>query len=313
MKPILRWQRDQLAKELLLLQGHISDPTCPCKTEGEKCVRKHLLTIEALAQETIPIEESDARAEELGQLANEARELREEEEKNLCGQKPHYKWPIDTWSRNWRKKFETMACEISGHKGAAKMHQEADMESHFSVDVTVSGPKGSKKVSLMVDTGATASGIPQADIDELGLAEMGDVETLNHEGAARKPYYVGWMDYQGVKLADIFTASELPHLGVFALELRQMRVNPIAKQLEYVGIAPPGVFLQGSDVVACHSAGCTTVPVKQEANMEQKLICDCRPVRKGEDAEMEICPACIAFAQPAEPVTCPQPKPQAGG
>ena len=128
MKPILRWQRDQISKELLLLQGHISDPTCPCKTDGEKCVRKHLLTIEALAQETIPIEDSDARAEELAQLANEARELRDAEEKNLCGQKPGYKWPIDSWSRNWRKKFETLACELDG-KGA-KMHQEVACETH---------------------------------------------------------------------------------------------------------------------------------------------------------------------------------------
>lgn len=125
MKPILLWQRDQISKELLLLQGHISDPTCPCKTDGEKCVRKHLLTVEALAQETIPIEDSDARAEELGQLANEARELRAEEEKNLCGQAPKFKWPLDTWSRDWRKKFETLACELDGHKKPkVAMHQE---------------------------------------------------------------------------------------------------------------------------------------------------------------------------------------------
>ncbi len=122
IKPILRWQRDQICKELLLLQGHISDPTCPCKTEGEKCVRKHLLTIEALAQETIPIETSDTRAEELAQLGTEAQELREEEEKSLCGEKPHYKWPIDTWARNWRKKFETLACELK--QGKADLKQD---------------------------------------------------------------------------------------------------------------------------------------------------------------------------------------------
>jgi hypothetical protein len=121
MKPILKWQRDQMAKELLLIQGHVSDPSCPCKTDGEKCLRKHLLTVEALAQETIPIEDSDARAEELGQLAVEAKQNRDEEEKNLCGQPPHFKAPLDVWARDWRKKFETLDCEL---KGKAKMHQE---------------------------------------------------------------------------------------------------------------------------------------------------------------------------------------------
>jgi hypothetical protein len=46
---ILVWQYHQLVKELLLPQDHIADPTCPCETGGEMCVRKHLFTIDPLS------------------------------------------------------------------------------------------------------------------------------------------------------------------------------------------------------------------------------------------------------------------------
>jgi hypothetical protein len=68
MKPILKWQYDQIIKELLLLQEHQTDPTCPCETDGEMCVRKHLLTIEAYAEETIPMEDDESFRQKLEQL-----------------------------------------------------------------------------------------------------------------------------------------------------------------------------------------------------------------------------------------------------
>ena len=69
MKPILKWQYDQIIKELLLLQEHQTDPTCPCETDGEMCVRKHLFTIEAYAEETIPMEDDESFRQEIEQLA----------------------------------------------------------------------------------------------------------------------------------------------------------------------------------------------------------------------------------------------------
>jgi hypothetical protein len=113
MKPILKWQYIQLTKELLLLQNHASDPTCPCKSEGEMCVRKHLLLIEALAEETSSLESEPERIKYLGKLAEEAKNKRDIEEQNLCGEKT---MPQDlvTWARVERKIVESwsLACEL---------------------------------------------------------------------------------------------------------------------------------------------------------------------------------------------------------
>lgn len=110
MKPILKWQYDHLIKELLLLQDHASDPSCPCETEGEMCVRKHLMTVEAYAEETVPVDEDDERNELLQRIADEARRHRLRQEKALCGEDA----PPDLtdWSREWRKRFEaiSLAC-----------------------------------------------------------------------------------------------------------------------------------------------------------------------------------------------------------
>jgi hypothetical protein len=104
VKPILKWQYDQLVKELLLLQEHQTDPSCPCSTDGEMCVRKHLLTIEAYVQETIPMEDDAAYRERLTDLAGEAQSYRLQEEEALRGEDEHPS--LAAWTRDWRKVFE---------------------------------------------------------------------------------------------------------------------------------------------------------------------------------------------------------------
>lgn len=112
MKPILKWQYDKLVKELILLQDHQSDPDCPCDTDGEMCVRKHLLTIEAYAQETVAIENDPDRRRKLEELALDAKHHREKEERALCGEGEHV--DILGWARQWRKAFErdSLGCEL---------------------------------------------------------------------------------------------------------------------------------------------------------------------------------------------------------
>lgn len=111
MKSILKWQYDHMVKELLLLQDHASDPSCPCATDGEMCVRKHLMTVEAYAEETVPMEEAQERVDLLQQLGDEAKKHRQREEDALCGEDV----PADLtdWSREWRKRLEavSLACD----------------------------------------------------------------------------------------------------------------------------------------------------------------------------------------------------------
>lgn len=110
MKPIVKWQYDQIIKELLLLQEHEEDKTCPCQSAEEMCVHKHLMTVEAYAQETSAMETDETYREKLQKLALEARDHRGQEEKALCGQGDHE--DLIGWARDWRKEFEGYA--VSG-------------------------------------------------------------------------------------------------------------------------------------------------------------------------------------------------------
>jgi hypothetical protein len=113
VKPILKWQYTQITKELLLLQNHASDPTCPCKSEGEMCVRKHLLLIEALAEETSTIEDDPEKIKYLAKLTAEAKAKRDNEEKKLCGGEAEPE-DLSIWARDERKIVESwsLACEL---------------------------------------------------------------------------------------------------------------------------------------------------------------------------------------------------------
>ncbi|MGA3208452.1 MAG: hypothetical protein ABSE05_11595 [Syntrophales bacterium] len=106
MQKILKWQYDQLIKELLLLQEHQADTSCPCESGGEMCVHKHLMEIEAYAQETIPMEHNREYRKKLEQLENEAREFRINEEVRLRNKKIKYPFDPVEWPRKWRKEFE---------------------------------------------------------------------------------------------------------------------------------------------------------------------------------------------------------------
>jgi hypothetical protein len=106
MNKILVWQYDQLVKELLLLQDHLADPTCPCESGGEMCVRKHLFTIEAYAGESLSMEENEEYRAKLGKLAGEAKDRRNSEEEHLRGEQAQSPANLLEWARDWRKQFE---------------------------------------------------------------------------------------------------------------------------------------------------------------------------------------------------------------
>ena len=74
--PLVQWQLDQIEAECALLQGHATDPSCPCDTDTENCERKHLLTIEALAKEAYPMLEDETEKQLMIDLADQARAWR---------------------------------------------------------------------------------------------------------------------------------------------------------------------------------------------------------------------------------------------
>jgi len=83
--PLVTWQYEQIEAECALLSGHATDPDCPCDTDTENCIRKHLLTIEALAKETYPMDITDQEKQKMADLADQARAWRKDIEQYTIG------------------------------------------------------------------------------------------------------------------------------------------------------------------------------------------------------------------------------------
>lgn len=83
--PLVTWQYEQIEAECALLTGHATDPACPCDSDTENCIRKHLLTIEALAKETYPMDISDQEKQGMADLADQARTWRKQIEQYTIG------------------------------------------------------------------------------------------------------------------------------------------------------------------------------------------------------------------------------------
>ncbi|MGQ9682036.1 MAG: hypothetical protein ACUVX9_05840 [Anaerolineae bacterium] len=122
---VMKYQYDQINKHLLLLQDHAAARTCPYSPAGEACIRKHLLTIEAYAEETIPMEDNPAYQAKLADLENEARARRLDEEAVICGEKAELASGLDHWARRWRKEFELHALSCEMAKSMEELHARA--------------------------------------------------------------------------------------------------------------------------------------------------------------------------------------------
>ena len=119
---LMKYQYEQIGKHLLLLQDHAAARTCPYSPAGEACIRKHLLAIEAYAQETIPMEDDPGIKEKLESLEVEASGYRVKQEALLCGEEAEPPKDLDHWARRWRKEFEARAlpCELERRVEEAK-------------------------------------------------------------------------------------------------------------------------------------------------------------------------------------------------
>jgi hypothetical protein len=109
MNATLKYQYDQIIKQLLLLQDHAAMRFCPYSPKGDFCIWKHLLAIEAYADETEPMEDDKSRKEKLENLESEARSFRSEEESFLDGRKTETSLWLEDWARKWRKELEPIS------------------------------------------------------------------------------------------------------------------------------------------------------------------------------------------------------------
>jgi len=115
------WQLEQIEGECALLQGHAADPGCPCQSETENCVRKHLLTIEALAKETYAMVEDENEKQLMSDLADQARAWRKHVEQLTIGSSEIS--DADSEPEPPIRIEHTPAGEVSIYKEQAEFHQ----------------------------------------------------------------------------------------------------------------------------------------------------------------------------------------------
>ena len=112
------------------------------------------------------------------------------------------------------------------------------------VTASLIGARSRKEFDFLVDTGSTYIGLPQSDIDELGLEAVPDgwVEVLTSVGVVRRPTYLATGRVEGQGFGAMVVEASIPLLGYEILEGLRFRVNPVTEQLERVPpdeIAPP--------------------------------------------------------------------------
>lgn len=125
---VIKYQYEQIIKQLLLLQDHAAARTCPYTPTGEMCVRKHLMAIEAYAEETIPMEQDPAFNKKLEDLESEARSHRLEQEAVLCGEAVQCLEGLEHWARKQRKEFEPRALACKPKKPAEELQKPTEVE-----------------------------------------------------------------------------------------------------------------------------------------------------------------------------------------
>jgi len=123
--PLVTWQYEQIEAECALLTGHATDPACPCDSDTENCIRKHLLTIEALAKETYPMDISDHEKQGMADLADQARAWRKKIEQltiNPGSPDPGSPEPADPGEAIRTEELEHGAGEVRIYKEQGEFH-----------------------------------------------------------------------------------------------------------------------------------------------------------------------------------------------
>ena len=112
------------------------------------------------------------------------------------------------------------------------------------VNAVIIGPQAEREFTFLVDTGSTFIGLPEEDIESLGLTPIPDGKRrfLTANGRVERDTYsaYGRLEDQGF-LATVMVAP-IPLIGYELLENMRYRVNPISQSLERVGdeeMGPP--------------------------------------------------------------------------
>lgn len=109
------------------------------------------------------------------------------------------------------------------------------------VNATIVGQNTSKEYSFLVDTGSTFMGLPEEEIEELGLTLIPDGRrnVLTSSGIDESETYLalGRLDDRG--FAATVLPRPIPLIGYETLENMRFKVNPVSGVLEEVPLDEP--------------------------------------------------------------------------
>ena len=99
----------------------------------------------------------------------------------------------------------------------------------------VIGETETREYTFLVDTGATYLGLPQVEIEALGLRQgLGVIKLMSATGIVEVNTYYANGELMGQGFSSILVPASTPLIGYELLENLRFRVNPVNGQLETV-------------------------------------------------------------------------------
>ncbi len=103
------------------------------------------------------------------------------------------------------------------------------------VPARIIGEAETREYTFLVDTGATYLGLPQKEIEALGLRQsLGKIRLMSATGIVEVNTYFANGELMGQEFGAILVPASTPLIGYELLENLRFRVNPVTGQLETV-------------------------------------------------------------------------------
>ena len=103
------------------------------------------------------------------------------------------------------------------------------------VQATIIGDHQTREYTFVVDTGATYLGLPQGEIEFLGLrASTGIVRVMTITGVVEMDSYFAVGELHGERFGAMLIPTAEPLLGYELLQNLRYKVNPVTHEIEKV-------------------------------------------------------------------------------
>ena len=118
---------------------------------------------------------------------------------------------------------------------------------------TIIGAADTREYEFLIDTGATHVGLPQNEMEELGLAPIpnGVISVRTANGIIEQKSYWALGQIDGRGFVTVVTQAPIPLIGYHLLQTMRYRVNPVTESLERLPedeFGPPYLLIGGFQI-----------------------------------------------------------------